>query len=130
MDILAYSNVFKGCIRSYASRGATARDDLASQVDQFFMEHPEKSPSPTERSETLYGMPSINTIFKPFLLLKVLYLGINDCGTILGCEFESIIESIFESVHRLYIKAGARNFLFIDVPPIDRTPGGESSLLL
>lgn len=30
-------------------------------------------------------------------------------------------------MHDLYVKAGARNLLFIDVPPIDRSPGGKAS---
>lgn len=29
-------------------------------------------------------------------------------------------------MHDLYVKAGARNLLFIDVPPIDRSPGGKA----
>ena len=37
------------------------------------------------------------------------------------------MELLFDAVHDLYVKAGARNFLFIDVPPINRSPGGKTT---
>ncbi|KAG6858031.1 hypothetical protein C0995_003196, partial [Termitomyces sp. Mi166 len=30
--------------------------------------------------------------------------------------------TIFDALHDLYVKAGARNFLLFDVPPVDRSP--------
>lgn len=29
-----------------------------------------------------------------------------------------------DAVHELYVKAGARNFVFLDVPPVGRSPQG------
>jgi hypothetical protein len=51
-------------------------------------------------------------------------MGINDCGRTESFELESIVESVFDAVHNLYIKAGARNFILIDIPPVDRSPQG------
>jgi hypothetical protein len=56
------------------------------------------------------------------------YLDITDCGRTLPDELEQIVETIFDSLHDLYVKAGARNFVFVDVPPIDRSPGGSEDL--
>ena len=38
------------------------------------------------------------------------------------------METIFNTLHDLYVKSGARNFVFVDVPPIDRSPGGNEDL--
>jgi len=38
------------------------------------------------------------------------------------------VEAIFDTLHNLYVKIGARNFVLIDVPPIDRSPGGKGNL--
>jgi len=54
----------------------------------------------------------------------VVSLGINDCGRTFSDELEPIVEAIFDTLHDLYVKFGARNFVLIDVPPIDRSPGG------
>jgi len=55
-------------------------------------------------------------------------LGINDCGRTPSDELEPIVEVIFDTRHDLYAKFGARNFVLIDVPPIDRSPGGGGNL--
>lgn len=39
---------------------------------------------------------------------------------------EEIIQVLFDALDDLYVKAGARNFLLVDAPPQDRSPGGES----
>jgi hypothetical protein len=54
----------------------------------------------------------------------VMFLGINDCGTTECDELDSIVEKIFDTLHHLHVKARARNFVLIDVPPIDRSPQG------
>ena len=42
-------------------------------------------------------------------------------------DIENISDSLFEdTVHELYVKAGARNFVFLDVPPVDRSPQGTT----
>lgn len=35
-----------------------------------------------------------------------------------------------DAVHTLYVKAGARNFVLIDVPPVNLAPQGENFQLL
>lgn len=54
----------------------------------------------------------------------VIFLGINDCGSTDSDELEFVIETILDTVHDLYVKAGARKFIFVNVPPIDRSPQG------
>ena len=61
-------------------------------------------------------------------LAAVLSLGINDCGRTSSDELEPIVEAIFDTLHDLYVKVGARNFVLIDVPPINRSPGGKGDL--
>ncbi|KAJ7592777.1 hypothetical protein C8J56DRAFT_778881, partial [Mycena floridula] len=57
------------------------------------------------------------------------WFGINDCGRIDDEDLDAIIEKILDATHRLYISAGARNCIFIDVPPIDRCAWGWSNLV-
>ncbi len=40
-----------------------------------------------------------------------------------GSDFSKPMEDLLELHEELY-EAGARSFLFIDVPPIDRSPAG------
>ena len=40
-------------------------------------------------------------------------------------EFEKYQDDLFQQQEDLY-EAGARNFLFIDVPPIDKAPASSS----
>jgi hypothetical protein len=43
-------------------------------------------------------------------------------------DLEDIVEKLFEDgLEELYIKASARNFLLINVPPKDRSPLGRVS---
>lgn len=42
-------------------------------------------------------------------------------------EFEKYLKSLFEQQEDLY-QAGARNFLFLDVPPIDKAPACEQRI--
>lgn len=62
-------------------------------------------------------------------MYQVIFIGINDCGTADSAdELEPIVETVFDTVHDLYIKAKARHFVLIDVPPIDRSPQGTPTL--
>jgi hypothetical protein len=54
----------------------------------------------------------------------VFFLGINDCGGVDYDEAEPLIDRLMDAVHDLYVKANARNFLFVDLPPVDRSPQG------
>lgn len=56
--------------------------------------------------------------------VAVFYLGINDCGRMPSDDLEPIVEAVFDVLHGLYTKFFARNFVLIDVPPINRSPGG------
>ncbi|KAL4261019.1 SGNH hydrolase superfamily protein [Pleurotus pulmonarius] len=57
----------------------------------------------------------------------VTFLGINDCGAMGSEDLESIVESIFDVLRRLYLKCQARNFVLFDVPPTDRSPQAVDS---
>lgn len=57
--------------------------------------------------------------------LFVLWMGINDCGRTDADELETIVERIFDAMHDLYVKWKARSFLLINVPPMQRSPGGK-----
>uniref|UniRef100_A0A8H7Y5Z7 Carbohydrate esterase family 16 protein n=1 Tax=Psilocybe cubensis TaxID=181762 RepID=A0A8H7Y5Z7_PSICU len=54
--------------------------------------------------------------------LFITWVGVNDCG--LSANPEHALEQLFVTQERLY-KAGARHFLFIDVPTIHRSAGGK-----
>ncbi|KAI0336551.1 hypothetical protein GY45DRAFT_1315944 [Cubamyces sp. BRFM 1775] len=55
--------------------------------------------------------------------LFVTWIGINDCARLELEDIPSTLDELFEEQELLY-QAGARNFLFIDVPPIHRSPVG------
>ncbi|PBK66961.1 hypothetical protein ARMSODRAFT_889765, partial [Armillaria solidipes] len=95
---------------------ATVEDDLPRQLSRFFTCFPKKSPSNSD-------VPTLD----PTKTIYVLYLGINGCGGTSFDELESIVEALLGAVHDLYIKAGARTFVLVDVPPIDRSPGALDS---
>lgn len=44
------------------------------------------------------------------------YTDVDDLG--------DMADKLFEAADSLYLEAKARNFLFIDLPPIDRSPAG------
>ncbi|KAI0810961.1 hypothetical protein BC629DRAFT_1654462 [Irpex lacteus] len=54
--------------------------------------------------------------------LFVTWIGINDLGYASFNSKKRSLETLFELQEVLYTQGGARNFLFIDVPPIDRSP--------
>ncbi|KAI6042905.1 hypothetical protein EDC04DRAFT_2655336 [Pisolithus marmoratus] len=96
-------------IHNFAFPGATAEDDLSKQLSHFFKVFPKNSPS---EPPVLDADRSIYFVF----------MGINDCGRTESCELESVIGCILNAVHELYVKAGARNFVLMNAPPIDRSP--------
>ncbi|PIL24007.1 hypothetical protein GSI_13758 [Ganoderma sinense ZZ0214-1] len=57
--------------------------------------------------------------------LFITWIGINDCARLEIPAVPNAVEELFVEQEALY-QAGARNFLFIDVPPIHRSPGGVS----
>ncbi|KIY65494.1 carbohydrate esterase family 16 protein [Cylindrobasidium torrendii FP15055 ss-10] len=85
-------------VYDYAEGGAEVMD-VADQISCFL------------KSRT---QPSLTA---PAQALFVVWVGINDCA---DCHPENV-EPLFYHIESLY-RAGARNFLFIDVPPIHRSP--------
>ncbi|TFY56041.1 hypothetical protein EVG20_g9087 [Dentipellis fragilis] len=102
-------------IHNFAFPGATAEYDLSSQLTQLFTLFPKKdSPKTTPPLD-----PGSTTYF--------LFVGINDCGSNECDDLEAIVETIFDAAHDLYVKAGARNFIIVNVPPVDRSPQASDS---
>ncbi|KZS99693.1 carbohydrate esterase family 16 protein [Laetiporus sulphureus 93-53] len=104
---------------------------MTSKASSRFFEHyPKKktaaSKPPLDANKSLY----------------VIWLGTNDCGYVgtyhrylatltnglpidkpTPSDLEDIVDSLFTNgLDELYVKAGARNFLLIDVPPNERSP--------
>jgi len=104
-------------VHDFALPGATAEYHLTGELAWFFKRFSKKTQGDSETN-----------ILDPDSTTYVLFLGINDCGKTEADDLEPITEVIFDTVHQLYIRASARNFIFIDVPPIDRSPGGKSYL--
>lgn len=97
-------------VHNFALPGATAKYNLPGELAQFFLAFPERFAAD--------GAP----VLDPSKTSFVFYIGINDCGTTDADELESVIETVIDAIHKLYVKIGARNFLLIDVPPINRSP--------
>ncbi|KAI5992069.1 SGNH hydrolase-type esterase domain-containing protein [Pisolithus albus] len=97
-------------IHNFAFPGATVEDDFSKQLSHFFKLFPKKN-SPTE-------LPVLDANGTTYFI----FMGINDCGQTDSYDLESIVECILDAVHELYVKAGARNFVFVNVPPIDHSP--------
>ncbi|KAG2147659.1 hypothetical protein DEU56DRAFT_785188 [Suillus clintonianus] len=103
-------------VHNFSMPGATAKHHLRSQTAWFFARLPRKGP---EYESELVFLDSEETTY-------VLFIGINDCGTTKAYDLEPIIDVVFDNLHRLDVGARARNFIIVDVPPIDRSPGGSS----
>ncbi|KAK1221482.1 hypothetical protein PQX77_015716 [Marasmius sp. AFHP31] len=93
---------------NFSFPGATTEHDLADQLSQYLSESRPKKLWSSSPKEVCY----------------VLFFGINDCGSNQECFLSDIVSKIPEAAQRLYDEAGARNFIFVDVPPIDRSPSG------
>jgi len=71
--------------------------------------------------------------WQPSTTLFVLYFGINDIGAahdldvMTPATFDAIFVSYSSLVVQLY-QAGARNFLFLNVPPMDRAPSSPAAI--
>ncbi|KAJ8076208.1 hypothetical protein PM082_000626 [Marasmius tenuissimus] len=93
-------------IHNFSVAGATAEDDLEDQLSRYL------------------SLPSKPWTSSPKAISYVFFLGIKDCGRTQECLLGEVVEKIKEVADRLYTDAGARNFVFVDVPPIDRSPQG------
>ncbi|KAJ8468269.1 hypothetical protein ONZ51_g9752 [Trametes cubensis] len=99
-------------IYNLAFPGATAQDDLAGQVSRLL----------ALLTQEENDQPNVNSSLHPDRSTYFVFMGINDCGSNDIYDLESIVEAIDDAIHILYVKAGARNFVLIDVPPINRSP--------
>ncbi|KAJ8695641.1 hypothetical protein PTI98_008220 [Pleurotus ostreatus] len=99
-------------VSNFAFPGATAETDFPKQLSRFLEKTDGKVDQPRRAS------------LDPGEATYVIFLGINDCGAMGSEDLESIVESIFDVLHRLYLKCNARNFILFDVPPTDRSPQG------
>ncbi|KAG5730360.1 hypothetical protein E4T56_gene11624 [Termitomyces sp. T112] len=93
-------------VLNLASPGASAQDDLQSQLSRFL--------STIRKTQALD--PDKTTYF--------IFLGINDLSLMDEDELDSVAELISDAMHDLYVKARARNFVVLDVPPVDFSPQG------
>lgn len=51
-------------------------------------------------------------------------MGKNDCGCTEADNLEAAIETVFDADHDLQSKVSAKNFVFVDIPPIGCSPQG------
>ena len=56
--------------------------------------------------------------------IPVFYFGINDCDTVLAEDVEAPIDKVLAAVRKLYEQYGAKHFVLMDVPPLERAPEG------
>jgi phospholipase/lecithinase/hemolysin len=75
-----------------------------------------------------YAQPLLSKFIKPSKTLVTFWIGINDINDSAKYAvdfptfYDKLITTLFESVQSVY-NAGYRNFLFMNLPPLDRTPG-------
>jgi len=93
----------------YALSGAIARDLCHRQVERSFLKG---AGNQAARPESAKEWNAGNALF-------VSWIGINDIGR--GWSSKTSLDILFEAQEMLY-DAGARNFLFIDIPPMNRAP--------
>jgi hypothetical protein len=115
----------------YAISGAQIVTSMQKQVEQQFLRTVASKPSycAWDSQNSLFGNPhscfSVRLkLCLPFVIAS--WIGINDINRSTVAErlpLEFILQDELYSV-------GARNFLFLNVPPFDRSPGGSYSELL
>lgn len=75
-----------------------------------------------------YAQPALSRFVDPSKTLVAFWIGINDINDSAKYAvdfpvfYDKLITTLFESVQSVY-NAGYRNFLFMNLPPLDRTPG-------
>lgn len=97
-------------VHNFARPRATAENDISNHLAAFFTLFPKKIS--VDRTPPMD--PDRTTYF--------IFIGIIDCASNDIDELEAIVEQVFDAVHDLYVKAGGRNFVLIDIPPINRSP--------
>ncbi|EMD32721.1 hypothetical protein CERSUDRAFT_118464 [Gelatoporia subvermispora B] len=96
----------------YAVGGSTL-PDVRSQIHEEFLPTAGKKPNWASWSAE-------DSLF-------VTWVGINDCAFIMGEKTHKVVTDLFDEQEYLY-NTGARNFLFIDLPPLARTPSSHVNL--
>ncbi|THZ53942.1 lysophospholipase A [Aureobasidium pullulans] len=75
-----------------------------------------------------YAQPTLSKIVDPSKTLVAFWIGINDINDSANYSvdfpsfYDQLISTLFASVQSVY-DIGYRNFLFMNLPPLDRTPG-------
>lgn len=103
-------------VYDYAITGDTVARVKIKQVGKEFLPHVGSHPAwaPWTGSDTLF----------------LTWIGINDCTWNLRLQASSAqasLDDLFAAQEKLY-QSGARNFCFVDVPPVHTFPNGESAL--
>jgi len=68
--------------------------------------------------------PVVSQLDQPYRPVSVTWVGINDCA--FTTNFTQKMSTLLSLQETLYTN-GARNFLFVDVPPINRSPAAKSA---
>lgn len=77
-----------------------------------------------------YGYPVLSKFVQPAQTLVAFWIGINDVGDSskyavdFPTFYNELITTLFGAVQSVY-DLGYRNFLFMNLPPLDRTPGNS-----
>ncbi|KAL1704414.1 hypothetical protein EV121DRAFT_280360 [Schizophyllum commune] len=100
-------------IRNFSTPGASAEEDLDEQLARFSSSN-QSGDNLTSSCAT--DNPSLSSA------TFVLFLGINDCGQNTADRLGPIVEKVIGTAQTLFTQYGARNFMFVDVPPTDRAP--------
>lgn len=75
-----------------------------------------------------YAQPTLSKFIDPSKTLVAFWIGINDINDSakyavdFPAFYDKLITTLFESVQSVY-NVGYRSFLFMNLPPLDRTPG-------
>ncbi|KAI5832105.1 hypothetical protein K523DRAFT_414445 [Schizophyllum commune Tattone D] len=91
-------------IHNFSMPGASAEEDLEEQLARFGNLY--QSGDNPDRSPPTY----------------VLSFGINDCGQNTADRLAPIVDKVIQAAQKLLTQFGAKNFVFVDVPPTDRAP--------
>jgi hypothetical protein len=102
---------------NYAIGGSRVQT-VESQIKDAFLPHAGKKPdwTPWAAKDSLFSMSSF------YYTNSVTWVGVNDIG--FGLDPEIQITRLFDAQDLLY-DAGARNFIFFNAPPVERSPAGK-----
>ncbi|KAH9935006.1 uncharacterized protein B0H18DRAFT_979369 [Fomitopsis serialis] len=97
-------------VHDYAMGGDRV-DGVRRQIEKDFMPNlaPKPSWAPWREQDTLFAT----------------WVGINDCSYETAEAIPGVVSEVFKLLSDLY-EHGARNFMLIDLPPVERSPSGPS----